>query len=105
MARLKTRDRAARAKDSDPPRCRSVPAPRMIASAHLLLEADSTVEMVVLVAKAIPGGRRLIPCVLGAERSLPHASGGHNTMLRGVGSPSGGRALGNVELQHLPGDL
>jgi hypothetical protein len=66
----------------------------MIASAHLLLEAGSTVEMVVLVAEVIPGGRRLVPRALGAERGLPHASGGHRAMLRGVGSSSGGRALG-----------
>jgi hypothetical protein len=67
----------------------------MIVSAHLLLEAGSTVEMVVLVAEVIPGGRRLIPRVLGAERGFPHASGGHRATLRGVGSPSGGRALGS----------
>jgi hypothetical protein len=67
----------------------------MIASAHLLLEAGSTVEMVVLVAEAIPGGRRLIPRALGMDRGLLHASGGHRVMLRGVGSPPGGRALGS----------
>jgi hypothetical protein len=66
----------------------------MIASAHLLLEAGSTVEMVVLVAEVISGGRHLVPRALGAERGLPHASGGHRAMLRGVGSSSGGRALG-----------
>jgi hypothetical protein len=36
----------------------------MVASAHLLVEAGSTVEVVVLVAEAIPGGRRLVPRAL-----------------------------------------
>jgi hypothetical protein len=63
----------------------------MVASAHLLVEAGSTVEMVVLVAKAI----RLVPRALGMDRGFPHASGGHRTVLRGVGSPPGGRALGS----------
>jgi hypothetical protein len=67
----------------------------MIASAHLLVEAGSMVAMVTLVAEAIPGNRRLVPRALGAERGLPHASGGHRAMLRGGGSPLGGRALGS----------
>jgi hypothetical protein len=67
----------------------------MIASAHLLVEAGSTVEMVVLVAEAIPGGRRLVPRALGMNRGLPHASGGRRVMLRGVSSPPGGGALGS----------
>jgi hypothetical protein len=71
------------------------PAPGMVASAHLLLEACSTVATVLLVAKAISGGRCLVPCVLGMDQGLPHASGGCHVMLRGVSSPSGGRALGS----------
>jgi hypothetical protein len=67
----------------------------MVASAHLLIEAGSTVEMVVLVAEAIPGGRRLIPCALRMDRGFPHASGGHCVMRRGVSSPPGGGALGS----------
>jgi hypothetical protein len=65
----------------------------MVASAHLLVEAGSTVEMVVLVAKAISGGRRLVPRALGMDRGFPNASGGHRVMLRGVSSPPGGGAL------------
>jgi hypothetical protein len=67
----------------------------MIASAHLLVEAGSTVEMVVLVAEVIPGGRRLVPRALRMNRGLPHASGGRRVMLRGVSSPPGGGALGS----------
>jgi hypothetical protein len=67
----------------------------MVASGHLSVEAGSTVEMVVLVAKAIPGGRRLVPRALGMDRGFPHALGGHRVMLRGVSSPLGGGALGS----------
>jgi hypothetical protein len=67
----------------------------MVASAHLLLEAGSMVATVLLVAEAIPSGRCLISRALGMERGLPHASGGRHVMLRGVSSPSGGRALGS----------
>jgi hypothetical protein len=69
--------------------------PGMVASVHLLVEAGSTVEMVVLIAEAIPGGRRLVPRALGMDRGFPHASGGHCVMLRGVSSPAGGGALGS----------
>jgi hypothetical protein len=51
--------------------------------------------MVLLIAKAIPGGRCLVPRALGMDRGLPHALGGRRVMLRGVSSPSGGRALGS----------
>jgi hypothetical protein len=51
------------------------------------------VEIVVLVAKAIPGGRRLVPRALGIDRGFPHALGGHRAVLQGVGSPLGGRAI------------
>jgi hypothetical protein len=53
------------------------------------------VTMVMPVTEAIPCGRCLIPHALGMDRSLPHASGGRHMMLRGVSSPSGGRALGS----------
>jgi hypothetical protein len=67
----------------------------MVASAHLLVEAGSMVAMVMLVAKAILGGRCLVSCLLGMDRGLSHASGGHHVMLRGVSSPPGGGALGS----------
>jgi hypothetical protein len=65
----------------------------MVASAHLLIEVGSMVEMVVLVAEAFPGGGRLVPCTLGMDRGFPNAPGGHRVMLRGVSSPAGGGAL------------
>jgi hypothetical protein len=70
------------------------PAPGVVASAHLLLEAGSAIAAVLLVAEAIPGGGCPVSCVLGADRGLAHASGGRCAMLRGVSSPPGGRALG-----------
>jgi hypothetical protein len=57
------------------------PTPGMVASAHLLVEAGSMVEMVVLVAEAIPGGRRLVLHALGMDRGFRNASGGHRVML------------------------
>jgi hypothetical protein len=69
----------------------------VVASAHLLLEAGSTVAAVLLVAEAIPGCRCPISCVLGVDRGLAHASGGRCMMLRGASSPSGGRALGSSD--------
>jgi hypothetical protein len=68
----------------------------MVASAHLLVEAGSMVEMVVLVAEAFPGGRRLVQRALGMDRGFPNAPGGHHGMLRGVSSPAGGGALGSL---------
>jgi hypothetical protein len=67
----------------------------MVASAHLLVEASSMVEMVVLVAEAFPGGGRLVPCTLGMDQGFPNAPGGHHVMLREVSSPAGGGALGS----------
>jgi hypothetical protein len=67
----------------------------MVASAHLLVEAGSMVEMVVLIAEAFPGGGRLVPCTLGIDRGFPNAPGGHHVMLRGISSPAGGGALGS----------
>jgi hypothetical protein len=54
------------------------------------------VEMVVLVAEAFLGGGRLVPCTLRTGRGFPNALGGHRAMLRGVSSPTGGRALGSL---------
>jgi hypothetical protein len=67
----------------------------MEASAHLLVEAGSMVEMVVLVAEAFPGSERLVPRTLGVDRGFPNAPGGHRVMLRGARSPVGGGALGS----------
>jgi hypothetical protein len=61
---------------------------------HLLVEAGSTVAAVVLVAEATRGCRRRVPRVSGVDRGLPHESGSHSAMLRGVHLPSGGRAFG-----------
>jgi hypothetical protein len=67
----------------------------MVASAHLLVETGSMVEMVVLVAEALPGGGRLVPCTLRMDRGFPNAPGGHRVMLRGVSPPARGGALGS----------
>jgi hypothetical protein len=72
-------------------------APRVVASAHLLFEACSTVAAVVLVAEAIRGYRRPVPRAPGADRGLPQVSGSHCAMLRGAPLPSGGRALGSSD--------
>jgi hypothetical protein len=70
------------------------PTPGVVASAHLLIEAGSTVAAVVLVAEATWGCRRRVPCAPGVDRGFPHESGSRCAMLRGVPLPSGGRALG-----------
>jgi hypothetical protein len=61
------------------------------------LEAGSTVVAVLFAAEAIRGCGRPVPCALGADRGLLHASGGHCAMFRGAPSPSGGRALGSLD--------
>jgi hypothetical protein len=53
------------------------------------------VAVVVLVAEAIRGCRCPVPRAPGADRGLPHKSGGRCVMLRGAPLPSGGRALGS----------
>jgi hypothetical protein len=68
--------------------------PRVVASAHPLVEAGLTVAMELLVAEAIRGRRRPVPRAPGADRGLPHESGSRRTMLRGAPLPSGGRAFG-----------
>jgi hypothetical protein len=70
------------------------PTPRMVASAHLLVKAGSTVAAVVLVAEATRGCRRRVPCAPGVDRGLPHESGSRCAMLQGAPLPSGGRAFG-----------
>jgi hypothetical protein len=64
---------------------------------HPFLEAGSTVAAVLFAAEAVRGCRRPVPCALGADRGLPHASGGRCVMLRGAPSPSGGRAFGSSD--------
>jgi hypothetical protein len=83
-----------RARGSDPPHCRSVPTPGVVVSAHLFVEAGSTVVAAVLVAEATRGRRCRVPRVPGVDRGFPHESGSRGAMLRGVPLPSGGRALG-----------
>jgi hypothetical protein len=70
------------------------PMPEVVASAHLLVEAGSTVAAVVLVAEATQGCRCCVPRAPGVDRGFPHESGSRCAMLRGAPLPSGGRALG-----------
>jgi hypothetical protein len=70
------------------------PTPGVVASAHLLVEVGSTVAAVVLVVEATRGCRRCVPRAPGVDRGFPHESGSRGTRLRGVPSPSGGRAFG-----------
>jgi hypothetical protein len=60
------------------------PTPGVVASAHLLVEAGSTVAAVVLVAEATRGCRRRVPRALGVDGGLPHDSGSRCAMLRGA---------------------
>jgi hypothetical protein len=55
------------------------------------------VAAALLVAEAIQGCGRPVPYTLGADRGLPHVSGGRCTMLRGAPLPSRGRALGSSD--------
>jgi hypothetical protein len=57
--------------------------PGVVASAHLLIEAGSTVAAMVLVAEATRGRRRCVPRAPGVDRGFPHESGSHGAMLRG----------------------
>jgi hypothetical protein len=70
------------------------PTPGVVASAHLFVEAGSTVVAAVLVAEATRGCGRRVPRAPGVDRGFPHESGSHGAMLRGVPLPSGGRAFG-----------
>jgi hypothetical protein len=69
------------------------PTPGVVASAHLLVEAGSTVAAVVLVVEATWGCRRCIPRAPSVDRGFSHESGSRCAMLRGAPLPSGGRAL------------
>jgi hypothetical protein len=69
-------------------------APGVVASVHPLIEAGSTIAMVLLIAEATRGCRRPVPRAPGVDRGLPHESGSHCAMLRGAPLPSGGRAFG-----------
>jgi hypothetical protein len=61
---------------------------------HPLIEAGSTIAMVLLIAEATRGCRRPVPRAPGVDRGLPHESRSHCAMLRGAPLPSGGRAFG-----------
>jgi hypothetical protein len=70
------------------------PTPGVVASAHLLVEAGSTVAAVVLIAKATQGYKRCVPRAPGVDRGFPHESEVATRCSRGAPLPSGGRALG-----------
>jgi hypothetical protein len=70
------------------------PTPRVVASAHLLVEVGSTIAAAVLVAEATRGSRRCVPRAPGVDRGFPYEPGSRGAMLRGVPLPSGGRAFG-----------
>jgi hypothetical protein len=80
------------------------PTPGVVASAHLLVEAGSTVAAVMLVAEAIRGCRRRVPRAPGVDRGLPHESGSRCAMLRGGGTLAFGRqSFRPVGPRHPPG--
>jgi hypothetical protein len=70
------------------------PTPGVVASAHLLVKACSTVAAVVLVAEATWGYRHRVPRAPGVDRGLPHEPGSRCAMLRGAPLPSEGSAFG-----------
>jgi hypothetical protein len=70
------------------------PTPGVVASAHPLVEAGSTVAVVVLVAEATRGRRLCVARAPVVDRGFPHESGSRDAMLRGVSLPSRGRAFG-----------
>jgi hypothetical protein len=57
--------------------------PGVVASAHLLVEAGSTVAVVVLVAEATRGRRRCVPRAPGVDRGFPHELESCGVMLWG----------------------
>jgi hypothetical protein len=80
-------------------------APRVVGSAHPLVEAGSTVAMVWLVAEATRSCRRPVPRAPGVDRGLPHESGSGCAMLRGAPLSTGARqSFQPVVPQHPPGD-
>jgi hypothetical protein len=70
------------------------PTPRVVASAHLIVEVGSTVAAEVLVAEATWGCMRCGPRAPGVDRGFPHETRSRGAMLRGVPLPLGGRAFG-----------
>jgi hypothetical protein len=69
-------------------------APGVVASAHPLVEAGSTVVMGLFVAESTRGYRCPVPRAPDVDRGIPHESGGCCAMLRGAPLPSEGRAFG-----------
>jgi hypothetical protein len=57
------------------------PTPRVVASAHPLVEAGSMVAVVVLVAEASRGCRRCVARAPGVNRGFPHESGSRGAVL------------------------
>jgi hypothetical protein len=84
----------ARARDSDPPRCRSVPHAWGGSLGAPSRRGGPTVAVMVLVAEAARGRRRGVARAPGVDRGFPHESGSRGMRFRGVSLPSGGRALG-----------
>jgi hypothetical protein len=73
------------------------PTPGVVASAHLLIKAGSTIAAVVLIAEATRGCRRCVSRAPGVDRGFPHESESHCAMLWGAPLPSGGRAFGSSD--------
>jgi hypothetical protein len=80
------------------------PTPGVVASAHLLFKAGSTVAAVVLVAEAIRGCRRPVPRAPGVDRGLPHESGSRCAMLWGGTLAFGRQSFRPVGPRHPTGD-
>jgi hypothetical protein len=77
------------------------PTPRVVASAHPLVEVGPMVVVMVLVAEATRGRRRCVARAPGVDRGFPHESGSRDAMFRGVPLPSGGGAFGPSEILEL----
>jgi hypothetical protein len=78
--------------------------PGVVASAHLFVEAGSTVVAAVLVAEATRGRRRRVPRAPGVDRGFPHESGSRGAMLRGGTLAFGRQSSRPVGPWHPPGD-
>jgi hypothetical protein len=70
------------------------PTPRVVASAHPIVEVGPTAAVMVFVAKATRGRRRCVARAPGVDRGFPHESGSRGARFQGVPLPSGGGALG-----------
>jgi hypothetical protein len=73
------------------------PTPRVVTSAHPLVEVGPTVAMMVLVAEVARNRRRGVARAPGVDRGFPYESGIRGMRFRGVYLPSGGRALGQSD--------